>query len=89
MKQRIILQYMAITTIVVCSASSYCYMNRQAELLTSQKEQQTSLAINHNNTNHTKIESKSSLPDVELLKFIIQKGKDGIPVIKFRDFLNW
>lgn len=30
---------------------------------------------------------KNSLPDVEFLKFIINKGKEGIPVLKFNGFL--
>ena len=29
---------------------------------------------------------KNMLPDVEFLKFIIDKGKEGIPVLKFNGF---
>jgi len=29
------------------------------------------------------------LPDVEFLKFVIQKSKEGIPVLHFRDFLQF
>ncbi len=28
------------------------------------------------------------LPDVEFLKFVIQKSRDGIPVLSFKDYLN-
>ena len=31
-------------------------------------------------------EDKNMLPDVEFLKFIIDKGKEGIPVLKFNGF---
>lgn len=31
---------------------------------------------------------KNSLPDIEFLKFIIKKGKEGIPVLKFNNFLS-
>jgi len=33
-------------------------------------------------------ENKGSLPDVELLKFVIEKSREGIPVLSFRNVFD-
>ena len=34
-------------------------------------------------------DKRGVLPDVELLKFVIQKGREGIPVLSLRNFVNF
>lgn len=39
--------------------------------------------------NQKQVNKAGVLPDVEFLKFVIKKGREGIPVLRFRNFLKF
>ena len=83
----------------VCSLSflSYRYLqNAQSNLLQSTPNNNIA-STQRGQTETDTAEDKSeeyryqpaTLPDVELLKFVIQKSREGIPVLNFDRILPW
>lgn len=86
-----------LTSKAVCSGADkkdvvgpiYSYKESQILIIESENEQDSSrvnLGINKE-LKKRKINATGYMPDVELLKFFIEKGKEGLPVLRIGKYL--
>lgn len=80
------------------SGYSYLFLNAQSKILSSKLEiksknistfSEKKIAPTTSTTLVENEKNKTNLADVEFLNFFIKKGKEGIPVLKFRDFFSF
>ncbi|MCP4438859.1 MAG: hypothetical protein GY810_07930 [Aureispira sp.] len=96
-------KYIIVPILCVTSFSAYYYLNTLPPQ--AQAAKTTTVLIKDLNDNSNRLiqikdtsqqknqkpeaDEAGMLPDVEFLKFVIKKGREGIPVLRFRNFLKF
>lgn len=96
-------KYILVPVLCLISFSAYYYLNtlpphtqtaKTTTVLIKDLNDNSNRLIQIKDTSEQKQSQKEAnkagmLPDVEFLKFVIKKGREGIPVLRFRNFLKF